>query len=310
MNFVSRLSHNIITGLLGASTLFAASSVLAQAPKSNHEGWYQVELIVFARKDDAGQEHWPNNIKLRYPGDWAELKDPNATIAATNPDGTSPVDANSTLSAPAVDLTKEPFYLLPAAERQLNAQAKRLENNSRFELLFHQAWRQVITNKKASKAILINGGQQFGQHQALEGSIRLSVATYLELQTNFWYSQFDVNVGQEVTRSWPEIPLRPNYASVNTSGLSLDSNLELDQALANENQQWENGNFDPNANNAATETAAPEYVTRQIILLQQERDMRSGEVHYLDHPVLAAIIQITPYTGSSAANTSAAAATP
>ncbi len=304
MNFVSRVSHNIITGLIGVTTLLASVSTLAQAPKSNHEGWYQVELIVFARKDDAGQEHWPNNIKLRYPGDWVELKDPNASAATTSSDG------SSTLSTPNIDLTKEPFYLLPATERQLNTQAKRLENNSRFELLFHQAWRQVITNKKASKAILINGGQQFGQHQALEGSIRLSVATYLELQTNFWYSQFDVNVGQEVTRTWPEIPLRPNYTSVNTSGLSLDSNLELEQALATENQQWESGNFDPNANNATTDTTTPEYVTRQIILLQQERDMRSGEVHYLDHPVLAAIIQVTPYTGAATSTASSNAIAP
>lgn len=288
MNFVSRVSHNIITGLIGVTALLAAVSTLAQAPKSNHEGWYQVELIVFARKDDAGQEHWPHNIKLRYPGDWVELKDP--TITATNSDG------NSNPSVPVIDVTKEAFYLLPATDRQLNAQAKKLENNSRFELLFHQAWRQVIASKKNSKAILINGGQQFGQHQALEGSIRLSVATYLEIQTNLWYSQFDVNVGQEVTRQWPEIPLRPNYTNVNTSGLSLDSNLELEQALATENQQWKGGNFDPDSNNTATENAAPEYVTRQIILLQQERDMRSSEVHYLDHPVLAAIIQITPYS--------------
>lgn len=310
MNFVSRVSHNIITGLIGVTTLLASVSTVAQAPKSNHEGWYQVELIVFARSDDAGQEHWPNNIKLRYPGDWVELKDPNAATATASPETTNSIGTNSTPLTSTVDLTKEPFYLLPAAERQLNAQAKRLENNSRFEVLFHQAWRQVITNKKASKAILINGGQQFGQHQTLEGSIRLSVATYLELQTNFWYSQFDVNVGQEVTRTWPEIPLRPNFTRTNTSGLSLDSNLELDQALASENQQWANGSFDPNANNAATETSGQEYVTRQIILLQQERDMRSGEVHYLDHPVLAAIIRVTPYTATTEATTSSTASAP
>lgn len=284
MNIISRLSPTLAAGLVGIATLLAATAS-AQMEKPNHEGWYQVELIVFARKDDSGQEHWPSNIKLRYPGDWVELKDPNAT-AGTNGAGDSPEIG--------VDLTKEAFYRLPVADRQLNAQAKKLEQNPRFELLFHEAWRQVITNKKSSKAILINGGQQFGQHHALEGSIRLSVATYLELQTNLWYSQFDLNVGQEVTRQWPAIPLPPNYTNANTTGLSLDSNLELDQALAAENQQWAQGNFDQTNGTAAGNTA-PEYVTRQIILLQQERDMRSGEIHYLDHPVLAAIIQVTPY---------------
>ena len=243
----------------------------AQQSNASHEGWYQVEMIVVARKDDAGQEHWPSNIKLRYPGDWVELKN-----ASTGTDA---------------DSTKDQFYVLPASERQLNAQAQKLQRNPRFEVLFHNAWRQVITNKKASKAVIINGGQTFGQHQALEGSIRLSVATYLELQTNLWLAQFDVNVGQEITQPWPEIPLRPNYTTAARNNLSLGSELELDKALASENAQWSNGNFDANAPAAETNN----FVTRKIILLQQERDMRSSEVHYIDHPALNVIIQVTPY---------------
>lgn len=271
---------------IAAALISAIVAPLVHAQTKTHEGWYQVEMIVVARKDDTGQEHWPSNIKLRYPGDWVELKDPNATINTA-------VDDSASSIAPSVDLTKEAFYLLPASERQLNAQAQKLQRNPRFEVLFHNAWRQIVTNKKSSKAIIINGGQTFGQHQALEGSIRLSVATYLELQTNLWFAQFDVNVGQGITQAWPEIPLRPNYAAATLNNLSLDSEVEaeLEQALATENTQWSTSNFDAN-------TTAPEtdnFVTRQIILLQQERDMRTSEVHYLDHPVLNVIIQVTPY---------------
>lgn len=272
--------------ILGIAAAFASALVMqsTQAQTRTHEGWYQVEMIVVARKDDAGQEHWPSNIKLRYPGDWVELKDPAA--------GVSSADGNAPSASSTVDLTKEAFYLLPASERQLNAQAQKLQRSARFEVLFHNAWRQIITNKKSSKAIIINGGQTFGQHQALEGSIRLSVATYLELQTNLWLAQFDVNVGQEITQPWPEIPVRPNLTTGVMSNLSLDSDVELEQALANENTQWSNGSFDANA-------VAPEsdnFVTRQIILLQQERDMRSNEVHYIDHPAFNVIIQVTPYS--------------
>lgn len=276
-----------ITTLLGMGAAFAGVLLaqFTQAQPNTHEGWYQVEMIVVARKDDAGQEHWPSNIKLRYPGDWVELKNSNAGEINAGSD-------SSTAAAPSsIDLTKEAFYLLPANERQLNAQAQKLQRNPRFEVLFHNAWRQVITNKKASKAIIISGGQTFGQHHALEGSIRLSVATYLELQTNLWFSQFDVNVGQEITQPWPEIPLRPNYTTASTSNLSLDSELELDKVLANENAQWSNGNFDANTEAAETKN----FVTRKIILLQQERDMRSSEVHYIDHPALNVIIKVTPY---------------
>ncbi|WP_331346920.1 CsiV family protein [Cellvibrio sp. UBA7661] len=302
MAFISRLSYKVLASVLGATAILSAAQAFAQISKPNHEGWYQVELIVFARKDDSGQEHWPNNIKLRYPGDWVELKDPADTSPVTGlPSNDTTMNNATSTNQTSIDLTKEPFYLLPASDRNLNAQAQKLQRNPNFEVLFHNAWRQVITNKKSSKAIIINGGQTFGEHQSLEGSIRLSVATYLELQTNLWLAQYDLNVGQEITQQWPEIPKRPNYANTNLSTLSLDSELELDQALATENAAWANGNFDPN-------TSAPEvtdtYVTRQIILLQQERDMRSNEVHYIDHPVLGLIIQITPYSSASASTSS------
>lgn len=284
---IKQLPLKHLPTLLGIAAALTSALIapFTHAQTKTHEGWYQVEMIVVARKDDAGQEHWPSNIKLRYPGDWVELKDPGAAEA-------NATDGNAPSALSTVDLTKEAFYLLPANERQLNVQAQKLQRSSRFEVLFHNAWRQVITNKKSSKAIIINGGQTFGQHQELEGSIRLSVATYLELQTNLWLAKFDVNVGQEITQPWPEIPMRPNYATTSMSSLSLDSsNLEFEQTLADNNTQWSNSSLDAN-------TAAPEndnFVTRQIVLLQQERDMRSSEVHYIDHPALNVIIQVTPY---------------
>ena len=114
------------------------------------------------------------------------------------------------------------------------------------------------------------------------------------MQTNLWYSQFDLDVGQEQARQWPELPKQPNVLATPIAGLSLDSSLELEQALALENQQWNNNVFNTaeNTNDLAVGT---NYVTRQIILLQQARDMRSSEIHYIDHPVVGIIVQITPY---------------
>lgn len=263
------------------STLFTCSlfTQQSQAQTTGHEGWYQVELIVFARKNGIGQEHWPNNIKLRYPTNWVELKD------ASNPENNS------------ADLTPEAFYRLPASERKLNPQAQKLERSPNFQVLFHNAWRQIITNEKNAQSILIQGGLAFGPHKELEGSIRLSVATYLKLQTNLWYSQFELNVGQEQIRQWPEIPKQPNQQIKPIAGLSLDSSLELDQALATENQQWDSSTFNTLDNSeSGTDN---NYLTRQIILLQQTRDMRSSEVHYLDHPAVGIVVQVTPLPAPS-----------
>jgi hypothetical protein len=42
----------------------------------------------------------------------------------------------------------------------------------------------------------------------------------------------------------------------------------------------------------------PDYPYKHAVLLQQTRRMRSGEVAYMDHPLLAVLIQITPLGGA------------
>jgi hypothetical protein len=37
------------------------------------------------------------------------------------------------------------------------------------------------------------------------------------------------------------------------------------------------------------------YVTDRVVSMRQHRKMRSSELHYLDHPLLGLLIQITPY---------------
>ena len=43
-----------------------------------------------------------------------------------------------------------------------------------------------------------------------------------------------------------------------------------------------------------------------VILLEQTRRMRSGEVHYIDHPLLGLIIKFTPISGEELAAIAAA----
>lgn len=270
-SFLKFLSHVVSwCGLL--FLLLGANSATAN---SRNEGWYQVEMIVFARRNPTSDEHYPKSIKLRYPARWVELKDPNA----------APVDTITGAAPAPIDFTTESFWQLPTTERSLNDQARALDRNPNFQLLFHQAWRQQISGPRNPSNILISGGRTFGKHFELEGNISLSVATYLKITTNLWFTQFDVNVdnaaSENIQETWPDLPLRPNYGAT-TSTLTLNSNLEnLDEATAN-------------INAVAEESAAP-YKPRFIALVKQERDMRSNEVHYLDHPLLGVIIKIKPY---------------
>ncbi len=128
-----------------------------------------------------------------------------------------------------------------------------------YSLLYHQAWRQMIYGRKTH--IAISGGKTFNTHQELEGSISLSVGQYLRIQTNLWLTQF-VPAGSNVTETWPKLPPQPN--TVNNAG-------ETNQ----------------------------DYLIKRIVKLNQERSMRSNEVHYIDHPLLGIIVKIVPVETSS-----------
>ena len=280
--------HPLLQLLLLAICLAGWSNSQAQG---RHQGWYQVELLVFSRPHAATEEQWPKAIKMRYPARWVALKDPLAPAPAEQ----TALTGQQTSSA-SIDFTAEPYWMLPPGERSLNDQAQRLARNNNYQVLFHQAWRQAIGSRKQATSILIHGGQQYGTHQELEGSITLSVATYLRLSTNLWFSQFQVNLEQD--SGWPDIPLRPDYQAVATNQLSLNSDLPPSQELAL-------GGEPPADQGVTWGTAAEEeevanpYVPRQIILMQQERDMRSNEVHYLDHPLLGVIVKITPFNANA-----------
>ena len=196
--------------------------------RENHERMYQVEMIIFSRPEASSQEQWPTNIKLSYPENAADLSSESSV-----PEGVT---------------------FVPANERLLNAQATTLARSGSYTLLYHQAWRQMIYGNKRN--FLISGGKVYNGHHELEGSISLSVAQYLKVQTNLWLIQF-APAGTPVNETWPELPESP-----------------------------------VGAEGAADKQ---DYVTRRIVKLSQQRTMRSNEVHYIDHPLLGIIIKIVPY---------------
>lgn len=251
--------------LIGILAGFFSNGTLAQ-----HERWYQVELIVFARQIDNSQEYWPTNIQLSYPINWVALKKPGESSA----DGSPPVDSS-----------RQPFSILPDSDKKLLNHANALKRNSRYRVLFHNSWRQFIGKQTKAPAILISGGGTYDGYHELEGSITLSVAQYLKLETNLWLSQFEINRGQ-APGEWPQIPKMPNTVGEETSEME-DPNL-----LPSE--QWPNQSGLEDQESALSDINRT-HLTQRIALMKQERRMRSREIHYIDHPLFGLIIQITPY---------------
>jgi len=265
---------------LSALTL-ALASALASHVSLAQERWFQVEVVAFSRSAPDQQEQWPTNIKLGYPLNLIELKDPNAPATPTP----STTEDEQPIAAAAPDLARAPFFLLPASERKLTRQANALSRNGSYQVLFHETWRQPIGGARNAPSIFIHGGSTYGQHTELEGSITFSLPQLLQINTRLWLTRFEPNYGQE-PGNWPTLPKTPAQLRAE---LAVETS-EPDNLFGN---NWL-ATPEPIAATSGMDATEP-YLPQRIVLQEEERRIRQGELHYIDHPILGIVIQITPY---------------
>jgi len=161
------------------------------------------------------------------------------------------------------------LFLSPATTKLDNKVAALTRGGDR--VLFHKAWRQVLQQKRNSPAILVSGGERRGEHSRLGGSVTLSVARYLHLSTDLWLSDFSGNQADTGIL----LPQRPRATAEEPLGL-----MRAD------------GDIQP-ANPDAISADIPQPVyAEHVALLQVERRMRSGELHYIDHPAFGILIEV------------------
>lgn len=293
-----RAAERALLSLLTALPLLLLS---ATGIASEDERWFQVEVIIFARANgDTGEENWPRNPTLSYPFNWVELRDPEAPPPSRSSQWNEEASVRDPLTDNwiAPDLEREPYYQLPSNERELNRYANALRRHSGHRILFHEAWRQPFRDNREAPAVIITGGDAYGSHFELEGSIRVTLSRYLHLNTNLWLTRFDPNTGQ-TPGSWPQLPNRPGQ-------YSLEAPLTINSRLSSPFDAPERNAWGLELRTDASMASLPEflrepYLPSRIVTLNQQRRMRSEELHYLDHPLVGLLIQITPYDPPQAA---------
>lgn len=325
---LTRLISLISLSLLSGAGLASLASHPAFAQNSDENAtsqrWYQVEVILFTQEESLDDETWRNDVALTYPSNWLELKDPNSTSesAATDPETG---EAQTLERQP--DINRDPFYTLPDNLRELNRQADALKYSQSHRLLFHEAWRQPVQSPSTAPSIIVAAGESYGDHRELEGSINISVSRYLHLSTNLWLTSFNRNTGQQTSSTehkdgyWPELPTRPsqrrNRSTASQNYYQTDEDpTSSDFGLSGGNSAWEtNGStaWDSGSGGTAWERnqqfgndynfSSKAYLPSEISVFRQQRRMRSGEVHYIDHPKVGMVILVTPYDASADSNT-------
>lgn len=207
------------------------------------------------------------------------------------------------------------FVSLPSSDLEFTAQRRRLNRSSSTAVLAHTAWLQPMLDRESSIALRLDSAPVLGDFPELQGTILLYSARYLHIETQLWLN----TDGSYLNTDWtmPAPPLPPLQQPINMSPFELTVNpWWLDPQ-----RQWnpppasaeialeEQASEDPEDVSEDTEEGplpwteaeiqafldAPKYHYRHAIALQQKRRMRSGELHYIDHPMLGLLIRISRY---------------
>ncbi len=161
------------------------------------------------------------------------------------------------ISLQAADGSDAPFQALGADAMQLNRETDAIAGRRNWRVLLHTAWRQTVDNPQQATAVVIHGGKSVGEHHELEGTFTLSIDHFLRADANLWLSRFS---NTNLAASPTTLPNPPGAMTLTGTDNS----------------------------------ANPVYTTTQVVVLQEQRRLRSGTVHYFDHPRLGLIVLVTP----------------
>ena len=273
-----------------ALPLVCAALLFPLSTEAKTDTWYQVELIVFSHPAGNDAEQWDATPNLAYPSASRLLADEVSTPV---------VISQSEQAAPTAPVQPAAFTILPSSQQALRNKAAAIQRSSRYQILFHEAWNQQMTDQANARPIVLDRSGDGGAWPELQGTIKLYVARYLYLETNLWLN----TRGEYLQGSWrmPAPPLGPSSLIFEAPEPELELELEPEQP------QRETITADPAIDlelqrvpstlitiTESAETLEPIYPFRHAVRLHQTRRMRSGEVHYIDHPMLGVIVKITP----------------
>ena len=269
--------------------------------------WYQIEIIVFEHNMQSGDgknpETWPRDLLLIYP--------PNSQYIYSAEDidtlekrfgNSSQSDNNPWQTLLARQYYGElPFVELGGDIEQLSRELRAIDAERDMRVLLHKVWRQPLVDRDHAPATLMFGGARYDQRYELQGTVTLSVSRYLHIETNLWFTRFEVNLGQDDSY-WPKLPDLPEKFPTRDGSdlLSNQPNMEAGDISEPWRQNYHFNLQTPTSDNKLNFGQSPEepqnqYAVVKIVKFEQSRRMRSGELHYLDHPRLGLLVRVDAY---------------
>ena len=162
------------------------------------------------------------------------------------------------------DIQRDEYLDLPASLSDFSQTNRVLEQSSDHQLLFHGHWRQRVADYNEATSIYIRGSQRIRSNQDLIG--------YLTIRFNDQQDRVVVDANLWLIEATKASGSRDEWMLSELQDTLLEPTDALDQMA---------GQFNGMV---------------RVYPMQQSREMRSNEFHYLDHPALGLIIAVRPYS--------------
>ena len=281
IDLFKRLAKYSLTFLFG---LLISSYSLAQ------ERWFQIELSIFSNEniEDRNAESWlPSDYELNYPKNMRKLslltdlflsdRNLNDRLSVTEPASQEEIDEmikkdqlknirpwikNSESNFKLFDFSRDDFTQLSPVDSDFQQTNRTLERSSDHRLLYHGLWRQAVRQSSNAVPIYIEGGLRYGDNHELQGSVTIRFnenEDRVVIDTHIWLVEYSIVKDSSSEWKLPQVP----------------------ESIRRESRE-----------NPTSLT----YFPNNVYVMEQSREMRSNEFHYLDHPALGLVISVKPYS--------------
>jgi len=228
--------------------------------------YYDIEVVIIENLTDEAKnsEIWPLQVNLIQPERTVELG--QAVMSEWLPDD--------------VDL-RASYKVLSEKHYQLTDEVEKISKSKTHRVIFHTVWRQPGLDKKLALPIHFK---------------REILAAFVASE-----DKNDPTQNTEATSSFEmtDNELMPSYILEGVLRVTLARYLHLEAELTYQAKIPEITDTDNPFAILDNENERNEMQKQGVIHLKQKRHrIRSNELHYVDHPVLGILIQITPYEKS------------
>lgn len=180
-------------------------------------------------------------------------------------------------------LLADSYRWLPEDSLTLTAEARRLARGGQQRVLLHGRWLQPVPPRAAPEPLLFRTGDGAGWD--LEGVFAVTIGRFLHVDARLYYREPLLG---RAPLNRPQTPVSREAPASREATASRSATASLTSTASLSSPEF--------LATGRPGLAAHDLESAGVMELRESRRLRSGELHYLDHPKLGVLVRVEPVT--------------